>query len=141
MIHVQECTCCQENKDEYVKPGGLLQPLPIPQQKWEHISMDFNTGLSKTQVNDSIMVVVDRLTKFAHFFAISTTHTTIHIADLFFRDVFRLHGIPLRIVSDRDNKFMSVGRLSHLALVITLRRMGKQRSSTNGLKDTCVTTS
>lgn len=91
-----------------MKPGGLLQLWPIPQQKWEHISMDFITGLPKTQGKDSIMVVVDRLTKFAHFFAISTTHTAIQITDLFFRDIFRLHGIPLRIVSDRDRKFMNV---------------------------------
>lgn len=108
MHHVQEWLHCQESKEEYAKLAGLLQPLPIPQQKWEHISMDFITGLPKAQGKDYIMVVVDRLTKFAHFFAITTSYTAIQIAELFFQEVFRLHGTPLRIVSDRDSKFMSV---------------------------------
>jgi hypothetical protein len=68
MHHVRECTTFQENKDEHTHPTGLLQPLPIPEHKWESISMDFITGLPKTQGKDCIFVVVDRLTKFAHFF-------------------------------------------------------------------------
>jgi hypothetical protein len=63
---------CQQNKSELTHPAGLLQPLPIPEQKWESISMDFITGLPKVQGKDCIYVVVDRLTKFAHFFAISS---------------------------------------------------------------------
>lgn len=70
--------------------------------------MDFIIGLPKAQGKDCIMVVVDRLTKFAHIFTITIKYTTIQIAKLFFREAFRLHGIPLRIVSDRDSKFMSV---------------------------------
>jgi hypothetical protein len=70
MRHVNECVTCQQNKSEHALPAGLLQPLPIPKKKWESISMDFITGLPKVQGNDCIYVVVDRLTKFAHFYAI-----------------------------------------------------------------------
>jgi hypothetical protein len=69
--HIKEFTTCQEKKDEYMHLAGLLQPLPIPDHKWESISMDFITGLPKTQGKDCIFVVVDRLTKFTHFFAIA----------------------------------------------------------------------
>jgi hypothetical protein len=72
MSHIKECTTCQENKDEHTHPAGLLQPLPIPEHKWESISMDFITGLPRAQGKDCIFVVVDRLTKFAHFFSIAT---------------------------------------------------------------------
>jgi transposase InsO family protein len=99
---------CQQNKVEQTRPVGLLQPLPIPEQKWESISMDFITGLPKTQGRDCIYVVVDRLTKFAHFFAISSEYKAAQVAaDLFFREIFRLHGLPKNIVSDRDSRFMS----------------------------------
>ena len=70
--------------------------------------MDFITGLPRVQGRDCIYVVVDRLTKFAHFFAIPSTYTAAQVADLFFREIFRLHGLPRFIVSDRDSKFMSV---------------------------------
>jgi hypothetical protein len=69
--NVKDCTTCQENKDEHTRPTGLLQPLPILEHKWESISMDFITGLPKKQGKDCIFLVVDRLTKFAHFFAIA----------------------------------------------------------------------
>jgi hypothetical protein len=72
MNRVKECTTCQENKDEHTHPAGLLQPLPIPEHKWESISMDFITGLLMAQGKDYIFLVVDRLTKFAHFFSIAT---------------------------------------------------------------------
>jgi hypothetical protein len=67
MRHVKECTTFQENKDENTHPTGLLQPLPMPEHKWESISMDFIIGLPKAQGKDYIFVVVDRLMKFAHF--------------------------------------------------------------------------
>jgi hypothetical protein len=106
--HVKECTTCQENKDEHTHPAGLLQPLPIPKHKWESISMDFITGLPRAQGEDCIFVVVDRLTKFAHFFSIATDFSAAHVAELFFKEVFRLHGLPNTIISDRDNRFMSM---------------------------------
>eukprot|EP00253_Pinus_taeda_P001507 PITA_01507 len=104
--HIRECDVCQRNKGEMSHPAGLLQPLPIPEGKWESISMDFITGLPMVQGKDCIFVVVDRLTKYAHFFAISAHYTAAQVAELFFREVFRLHGLPKTIVSDRDNHFM-----------------------------------
>jgi hypothetical protein len=105
--HIRECTTCQQNKSEQTHPAGLLQPLPILEQKWESISMDFITGLPRVQGRDCIFVVVDRLTKFAHFFAIPMDYKAIQVAELFFREVFRLHGLPRQIVSDRDGRFIS----------------------------------
>jgi hypothetical protein len=72
MRYISECVTCHHNKSEHTLPAGLLQPLPIPEQKWESISMDFITGLPKVQGKDCIYVVVDRLTKFARFYAIPT---------------------------------------------------------------------
>jgi hypothetical protein len=91
---------------EHTHPAGLLQPLPIPDQKWESISMDFITELPRLQGKDCIYVVVDRLTKFSHFFAIPSNYSTTQVAELFFREIFHLHGLPKTIVSDRDNRFM-----------------------------------
>ena len=104
--HVRECDICQRNKGEMSHPAGLLQPLPIPEGKWECISMDFITGLPMVQGKDCIFVVVDQLTKYAHFFAISAHYTAAQVAELFFKKVFRLHGLPKTITSDRDSRFM-----------------------------------
>ena len=97
--------CANNKKIEHIHPAGLLHPLLIPEQKWESISMDFITGLPKVQGRDCLYVVVDRLTKFVHFFSISSDYLAAQVAKLFFREVFRLHGLPKTIVSDRDNKF------------------------------------
>ena len=105
MQRVQECSICQQNKIEHIHPAGLLQPLPIPEQKWESISMDFITGLPKVQGKDCLYVMVDRLTKFAHFFSISSDYFAAQVVELFFREVFKLHGLPKTIVSDRDSRF------------------------------------
>ena len=69
--------------------------------------MDFITGLPKAQGKDCIYVVVDRLTKYAHFIPITTTYTAVQVAEVFFKEIFRLHGIPRSIVSDRDSRFLS----------------------------------
>lgn len=105
--HLQECMTCQQYKIEQGHPAGLLQPLPIPNQKRESISMDFITGLPKAHGKDCIYVIVDRLTKYAHFFAISTNYSVVQKAEVFFKEVFRLHGLPRNIVSDRDSRFLS----------------------------------
>ena len=97
---------CQRNKGEMSHPARLLQPLPIPEGKWESISMDFITRLRMVQGKDCIFVVIDWQTKFAHFFAISARYTATQVAELFFRDFFRLHGLSKTIVSDRDSHFM-----------------------------------
>ena len=96
---------CQQNKIENIHPAGLLQPLPIPEQKWESVSMDFTTGVPKVQGRDCLYVVVDRLTKFAHFFSISFDYSAAQVAELFFREFLKLHQLPKTIVSDRDSRF------------------------------------
>ena len=100
---VRNCEICQRVKAEHRKPGGLLQPLPVPQWKWEDIAMDFIRGLPRTsRRHDSIWVIVDRLTKSAHFIPVSMTHTFEHLSVLFEREIIRLHGVPATITSDRD---------------------------------------
>ena len=95
-------------KDEHRHPVGLLRPLPIPEKKWEVITMYFITGLPRTnKKHDSIMVVDDKLMKAAHFVPVKTTHTTTNIVEIFMKEIARLHGIPRTIVSDRDTKFTS----------------------------------
>jgi hypothetical protein len=106
MRYISECVTCQQNKFEHTLPAGLLHPLPILEQKWESILMDFITGLPKVQGKDCIFVVVDRLTKFAHFYAISTEYIAVQVVELFFIEVFRIHGLPKNIISDRDNWFI-----------------------------------
>ena len=99
---------CQVNKVEHLKVGGLLQPLEIPEGKWESISMDFIVGLPNTQRgHDAIWVVVDRLMKMAKFIPTKTTVSTPELAWLFVDQLYRLYGLPSSIVSDRDRKFNS----------------------------------
>ena len=103
--YVAECTKFQRNKSEIFLTPGLLHPLHIPNQKWEEISMDFIDGLPPSEGKEKILVVVNRLTKFAHFLAIKNTDMTKQIADIFCKNVYKLHGLSRVIVSDIDVKF------------------------------------
>jgi len=106
--YVARCLTCQQVKAEHQKPGGLLQPLPIPIWKWEHITMDFVVGMPRSlKHHDAIWVVVDRLTKSAHFLPLRTSYNAEQLAELYIKEIMRLHGVPLSIVSDRDTKFAS----------------------------------
>ncbi|GAU31786.1 hypothetical protein TSUD_22320 [Trifolium subterraneum] len=105
---VSRCIVCQQVKIEHQKPAGPLQPLEIPEWKWEHITMDFVGGLPRNQKGqDSIWVIVDRLTKSAHFLPVKSTFRAPQYAEVFIENIVKLHGVPLSIVSDRDLIFTS----------------------------------
>ena len=103
---ISRCLTCQKIKIEHQRPGGLIQSLPIPEWKWEHIIMDFVVGLPKSKGNcDSIWVIVDRLTKFSHFLPVNTTFTTNKYEKIYINEILRLHGASVSIISDQDPKF------------------------------------
>nr|GEZ04778.1 reverse transcriptase [Tanacetum cinerariifolium] len=105
---VSKSLICQQVKIEHQRANGLLQPLDIPVWKWDEISMDFVTGLPRTQRrHDAIWVVVDRLTKSAHFIPIRKDFSVSRLAKIFQQEIVRLHGTPSAIVSDRDPRFAS----------------------------------
>ena len=97
---------CQQVKVEHQHPTSFLQPLPILEWKWEVISMDFITGFPMTtRHHDSIMVVMDRLTKAPHFIPVKSTYKSNDIAWIFMKNIFRMHKFPKDIISYRDAKF------------------------------------
>ncbi|KAL0541244.1 hypothetical protein IC582_021286 [Cucumis melo] len=103
---VSKCLVCQQVKAPRQKPAGLLQPLSVPKWKWENVSMDFITGLPRTLMGFTVIwVVVDRLTKSAHFIPGKSTYTASKRAQLYMSEIVRLHGVPVSIVSDRDARF------------------------------------
>uniref|UniRef100_A0A6N2LYN7 Reverse transcriptase n=1 Tax=Salix viminalis TaxID=40686 RepID=A0A6N2LYN7_SALVM len=107
--HVARCQICQQVKVEHQRPSGTLKPLAIPEWKWEHVTMDFAMGLPRSEKgSDAIWVIVDRLTKSAHFLPVKTTYNLNQLAQLYIDEIVRLHGIPISIVSDRDPRFTFV---------------------------------
>jgi hypothetical protein len=104
---VAECDVCQHNKGQIVKSSGTLQPLLIPPTIWKDISMDFITGLPKSGNKSVIMVVVDRLSKYAHFCILQHPFTASTVAQIFMDHVFKLHGMPHSIFFYRDPTFTS----------------------------------
>jgi RNase H-like domain found in reverse transcriptase/Reverse transcriptase (RNA-dependent DNA polymerase)/Integrase zinc binding domain/Chromo (CHRromatin Organisation MOdifier) domain/Domain of unknown function (DUF4939)/Retroviral aspartyl protease/Integrase core domain len=105
--YVESCDICARAKADHKKPAGLLVPLPIPPRPWFSISMDLITDLPPVEGMDSILVIVDRFTKMAHFIACSKTMSSPKLADLFIYHIVRLHGFPNNIVSDRGSIFTS----------------------------------
>jgi hypothetical protein len=105
---VYSCLTCQKSKIEHQKPAGLLTSLDVSEWKWDSISMDFVTSLPNTpKGNDVIWVIVDRLTKSAHFLPINISFPVSQLAEIYIRDIVKLHGVPSSIVSDRDPRFTS----------------------------------
>ena len=103
---VRRCLTCQQVKAEHQKPTGLLQPLEVAEWKWEHVTMDFVTHFPRTQQrHDTVWVIVDRLTKSAHFLAVRMTFALERFCRLYIQEIVRLHGVPVSIVSDRDPRF------------------------------------
>jgi transposase InsO family protein len=104
---VHSCIICQQAKPDRSKSPGLLQPLLVPKGAWEIISMDFVEGLPMSESFDCIIVVVDKFTKYVHFLSLHHPFYAAHIAKVFIDNVYKLHGLPLSIVSDRDKIFTS----------------------------------
>ena len=105
---VTKCLVYQRVKAEHQVPSGLLQPIRIPEWKWDRITMDFVVGLPlKGRKHDSVWVVVDRLTKSAHFLPVRTDNSLDKLAELYIKEIVRLHGIPIPIILDRDLRFTS----------------------------------
>lgn len=106
--HVAECIICRRNKHKAVAPAGLLQSLPIPERVWNDISMDFVEKLPKSHGFDTLLVVVDRLSKYNHFIPLSHPFTTKQVGINFYSGSYKVtYGFPQSIISDRDKIFVS----------------------------------
>jgi hypothetical protein len=104
---VEQCSTCQQVKAEHQRRAGTLKPLLISKWKWDEITMDFILGLPKTPTGeDSIWVVIDLLTKSAHFIPIKVKDPMDKLPRLYVQNVVRLHGVPSAIISDRDSRFI-----------------------------------
>jgi hypothetical protein len=105
---VGACATCQKYKSEHLHPAGLLQPLPVPSIVWAGIGLDFVEALPRVHGKTVILSVVDRFSKYCHFVPLAHPYTAESVAQAFFTDIVRLHGIPQSIVSDRDPVFTLV---------------------------------
>jgi len=105
---VARCSNCQQVKTEHQGPGGLTQDIDIPTWKWEEVNMDFVVGLPRTRrQHDSIWVIVDRFTKSAHFFPVKVSYSAKDYAKLYIKEIVKLHGSPLSIISNRGAQVIS----------------------------------
>jgi hypothetical protein len=132
--YVAECDTFHRMKASHLKSAGVLQPLWIPMWKWDDISMDFIVGLPLTaRKKDSIWVIVDRLTKTAHFIVVHTTYSVQQYAELYMDHIVRLHGIPKTIISDRGTQFVAHFREQlHESLGTKLIRSSSYHLQTDG---------
>ena len=106
--YMAKCDICQRVKAGHQRPAGLLQQLKILEWKWDSVGMDFITGLpTSSRGNDSIRVIVDRLSKVAHFLPVKTTYQSSKLAELYIARIVSLHRVPKNIVSDQGTRFTS----------------------------------
>ena len=105
--YVRSCPVCQRMKSDNRKKAGVLQPIPLPERAWQQITTDLVTDLPESDGKTAVAVFVDRLTKMVHFFPCTKEITATEYARLFVNQVFRLHGMPEVIISDRDPRFVS----------------------------------
>ncbi|GJW99293.1 putative reverse transcriptase domain-containing protein [Tanacetum coccineum] len=106
--YVSRCLTCSKVKAEHQRPSGLLQQPEIPEWKWDKITMDFITKLPRSKNgHDTIWVIIDRLTKSAHFLAIREDYSTEKLAKIYIDEIVARHGVPVSIISDRDGRFTS----------------------------------
>ena len=105
--YVNTCETCARNKIPRGAPFGDLYPLPIPAGPWQSVSMDFIVELPPSDGHDAIFVCVDRLTKMAHFIPTTSDVTAEQAAQLYYRHVWKLHGLPVDTISDRGPQFVS----------------------------------
>ncbi|KAJ9552566.1 hypothetical protein OSB04_016611 [Centaurea solstitialis] len=143
--YVESCLACLKVKAEHQKPHGKLQPLEIPVWKWENITMDLITKLLRTpRKYDAIWVIVDRLTKSAHFLAIRESFMSEQLAELYVKEVVRRHGVPVSIISDRDTRFTSrfwerfhadMGTRLHFSTAYHLQTDGQSERTIQTLED------
>ncbi|GKA66511.1 putative reverse transcriptase domain-containing protein [Tanacetum coccineum] len=107
-MYVSKCLTCSKVKAEHQKPSGLLQQLEIPDWKWENITMDFINKLPRTSSgHDSVWVIINRLTKSAHFLAVREDYKTEKLARLYINEIVARHGVPISIIYDRNSYFTS----------------------------------
>ena len=105
--YVAACSICARSKSNNRPPTGLLQPLVTPMRLWSHIALDFVTGLPPSQGHTAVLSIIDRFSKAAHFVPLRKLPSALEAADLLVKHVFRLHGIPTEVVSDRGPQFIS----------------------------------
>ncbi|XP_074288558.1 uncharacterized protein LOC141613713 [Silene latifolia] len=139
---VSRCLVCQKVKFEHQRPDGLLQPLEIPTWKWDSISMDFVMGLPRSSRGMNVIwVVVDRLTKVAHFIPMKETWSLEELANAYQREIIRLHGVPKDIISDRDPRFCSqFWKKLQLALGSELKMSTAFHAATDGQTERTIQT-
>ena len=104
---VAGCAVCQQAKTEKVPYPGLLKPLEVPDHAWQVVTMDFIEGLPSSTSYNCILVVVDKFSKYSHFIKLSHPFSALKVAKLYMEHVYKLHGMPQAIVSDRDKIFTS----------------------------------
>lgn len=105
--YIKECSVCQQAKTERVRLPDLLAPLPIHDQAWSVVSLDFVEGLPMSYRFNAILVVIDKFTKYEHFIPLAHPFTALQVAQLYMDNVYKLHGLPQVLISDRDKIFTS----------------------------------